>query len=205
MPAVHELCAQVPGVEVVLDQDTKRAHGIDHERAGDLVLIADAGRRHHLTLLLMFDLDHFKTINDAHGHAVGDAVLVEAARRMSANLRPSDLVARIGGEEFLVVMPDTSENTALLAAERLRSVISKTPFTVPGLPEGGRQVTASIGVALPRRTRAEPPEILLDRADRALYVAKNSGRNQVALAGGDCALLAADPVCPPPRAAAAGP
>lgn len=155
--------------------------------------------------LLLLDLDHFKTINDAHGHAVGDAVLVEAARRMSANLRPSDLVARIGGEEFLVVMPDTSENTALLAAERLRSVISKTPFTVPGLPEGGRQVTASIGVALPRRTRAEPPEILLDRADRALYVAKNSGRNQVALAGGDCALLAADPVGPPPRAAAAGP
>ncbi|MGR3377306.1 diguanylate cyclase [Salipiger abyssi] len=131
--------------------------------------------------LLLADLDRFKQINDSHGHATGDAVLTEVARRISENLRVADLVARIGGEEFLVAMPDTGREAALRTAERLRRVIECSTVTLPG--DGARiGTTVSIGVALARRGVTERPEALLDRADRALYKAKDAGRNRIALA-----------------------
>lgn len=127
--------------------------------------------------VLILDLDRFKAINDAHGHGAGDAVLVEVARRLRDNLRAVDLVARIGGEEFLVALPDTDATAARAAAERLRRVIGATPIA----REGGAPlpVTVSIGIALGAADNGSVAEIL-DAADAALYRAKHAGRNRVA-------------------------
>lgn len=137
--------------------------------------------------VMVLDIDHFKAINDTHGHAAGDRVLVEVARRLRDNLRAVDLVARIGGEEFLVAMPDTTAEQAQGAAERLRRMIEDTPFDTSGLPgrprrtEGRIGVTLSIGVALGHPDIRLPEEIdmIVGRADEALYDAKNAGRNTV--------------------------
>lgn len=145
------------------------------------------------------DLDHFKRINDSHGHAVGDAVLTECARRMQQNMRAVDLVARMGGEEFVIVLPNTTRADARKAARRLCARISERPFAVPGLAAPLR-VTVSVGLALSNtqpdlfdmglrspehRIPGEQtalmsldPERILHRADRALYVAKQDGRNR---------------------------
>lgn len=137
--------------------------------------------------VMMLDLDHFKAINDTHGHATGDCVLIEVARRLRDNMRAVDLVARIGGEEFLVAMPETSVEQARGAAERLRRIIEDTPFATARLPGGGLRVTMSIGVAIgpgaTGRTASATPgaliEDLYERADTALYSAKSAGRNNV--------------------------
>jgi len=129
--------------------------------------------------LLMLDLDRFKTINDTHGHNVGDEVLRETARRLAGNLRTVDMVARFGGEEFAIVMPDTSPEIALTAAERLRARIGDTPFTVSSDAAGEITVTTSIGLAV--ASRHPDATDLLKRADYALYAAKRAGRNTVHL------------------------
>jgi two-component system cell cycle response regulator len=150
-------------------------------------LAAAAGENGTPFAVMMADIDHFKTINDTHGHATGDRVLVEVARRLRDNLRAVDLVARIGGEEFLVAMPDTSVDQARNAAERLRRIIGDTPFEGA---RGSRQpilVTMSIGVAIgpgaPDRAATVSPGALIEdmyeRADIALYCAKSAGRNTV--------------------------
>jgi two-component system, cell cycle response regulator len=129
--------------------------------------------------VMVVDLDRFKSVNDRFGHAAGDAVLIEVARRLSDNLRISDLLARIGGEEFLVALPETSFADAEHVAERLCAVISDTPVQ---LPSGqGMRVTASIGVALGSGAlhRTEDVAVLIDRADQALMQSKHAGRNQV--------------------------
>lgn len=132
--------------------------------------------------LAMVDIDLFKPVNDTHGHGVGDLVLRAIAMRLSGNLRTSDLVARIGGEEFVVIFPDTDAATAMAIAERMRHSVAEHPIMVRAVPEG-IPVTASFGVAT-----AEPGEIgaaeLLARADAALYRAKHAGRNRVAGHGG---------------------
>jgi diguanylate cyclase (GGDEF)-like protein len=121
------------------------------------------------------DLDHFKAVNDRHGHPVGDAVLVEAARRFERIARSSDLVARIGGEEFLVLMPEADEQGARRAAERLLSELRRMPIELPGL---SLPCTASAGVTRMQPGDGTPQEVLL-RADRALYRAKSQGRDRV--------------------------
>jgi two-component system cell cycle response regulator len=125
--------------------------------------------------LLMFDIDRFKAVNDEHGHAVGDALLREFAARLSATVRPLDIICRYGGEEFLVIMPGTSGDLAALAAERLRKRIAAAPFPVS--PSLSLTVTASAGVAAVRP--ADTAEDVLQRADEALYRAKAAGRNRV--------------------------
>lgn len=136
----------------------------------------DTGKKFALMLL---DIDKFKRINDTHGHASGDRVLQEFAQRIQENLRGVDLVSRIGGEEFLIAMPDTSEEQARHASERLRKIIEQTPLACDAL-SGGLQVTVSIGVTL-----GDPGEkdvdALIDRADKALYASKSEGRNMVTL------------------------
>lgn len=137
---------------------------------------------------LLFDIDHFKVVNDTWGHGVGDEVLKEVAQRASRNLRNFDLVARLGGEEFVVIMPDTDGNQATAVAERLRRRIAEEPFAVSA-PVGKIDVTISIGVALADWTldaegRPESGDALLRRADTALYQAKRSGRNRVVMDGG---------------------
>ncbi len=130
--------------------------------------------------ICMTDIDRFKLINDTYGHDVGDVVLREFASRLRTAVRGADLACRYGGEEFVLVMPDTSAETAAAVAERLRMTIEQEPFR---LSDGGvpLQVTASIGIAslLPQGDAAER---LLKRADNALYEAKRAGRNRVVAA-----------------------
>ncbi len=127
--------------------------------------------------ILMMDLDEFKVVNDLYGHAAGDDVLVEFARRLQENIRGIDLVARIGGEEFFVAMPATEPEHAAFVAERLRAAIETTPFEVQG-QSAQINITVSIGVAASERWRDVPGEVLRN-ADVALYEAKNGGRNVV--------------------------
>jgi len=132
---------------------------------------------------LLFDIDHFKVVNDTYGHGVGDEVLREVAVRAGRNLRNFDLVARLGGEEFVVVMPDTDMHAAHSVAERLRRRIAEEPFKVSA-PIGQITVTISIGVAvsdgrLMEDGKPESGDSLLRRADTALYRAKRAGRNRV--------------------------
>ncbi len=138
----------------------------------------NAGR--DLAVMIM-DIDHFKCINDTYGHTVGDDVLIEVADRLRDNLRAIDLVARIGGEEFLVAMPRTSPHQAKIAANRLRHLVNCTPFKIRGADP--IQVSVSVGVAISGGCRMEKPELtrMCDRADAALYAAKSAGRNQVAM------------------------
>lgn len=136
---------------------------------------------------LLFDIDHFKVVNDTWGHGVGDEVLKEVAQRASRNLRNFDLVARLGGEEFVVIMPDTDGSQAMAVAERLRRRIAEEPFAVTA-PVGKIDVTISIGVAvadgsLDADGKPESGDALLRRADTALYQAKRSGRNRVVADG----------------------
>lgn len=128
--------------------------------------------------VLMIDLDHFKRINDSHGHEVGDIVLQQVASLLSSNCRAGDYVFRIGGEEFLMLLVDIPPNKAVKAAENIRALIEKEAFR---LPEGSiLNLTASIGVA--QYTGHPDPKKLLNRVDEALYKAKNHGRNQIILA-----------------------
>lgn len=145
---------------------------------------AETGRQY---AVMLADLDHFKRINDRFGHPVGDAVLIEAAQRLRNQLQPNDLIARVGGEEFMVVLPDTDQDRVITAAEKLCQEINSKPFVVSGCDQP-IQVTISIGVVIgppPCLGLGGPPEpttnALIIQADRALYSAKDAGRNQVTL------------------------
>ncbi|MGC2416075.1 MAG: PleD family two-component system response regulator [Stellaceae bacterium] len=129
------------------------------------------------TALMLFDVDHFKKVNDVHGHPAGDEVLHEIAGRAVRQVRSVDLVGRLGGEEFVVVMPDTSLGDAMLVAERLRLAMADEPFVL--YDKGDRLlVTVSVGVAMTGEG-SDTLETLLKRADDALYAAKRAGRNCV--------------------------
>jgi two-component system cell cycle response regulator len=127
--------------------------------------------------VMTIDIDHFKHCNDTYGHDVGDAVLREFAVRLASNVRPSDFACRMGGEEFVVIMPRTAGDIACLAAERLRRHICAAPFSIPGLGHA-LEITVSIGVACSSGAE-DSAEALLKRADEGLYEAKNAGRNRV--------------------------
>jgi diguanylate cyclase (GGDEF)-like protein len=135
--------------------------------------IARQNRERQPLSLLMVDLDRFKSVNDTYGHLAGDAVLSEAAARMSAVSRCYDGLGRYGGEEFMVVLPGCDLAAALAQAERLREAIAVLPFAIPNcdLP-----VTCSIGVAV---ADGGGPQTLIRHADEALYQAKAQGRNRV--------------------------
>ncbi len=126
---------------------------------------------------IMIDIDHFKEINDTYGHDVGDKVLQELAKRCKKCVREIDLIGRHGGEEFVILLPETDLDASLAVGERLRSVISHSPICIGETIE--LNVTASIGVA--RKDENTPNlEILITRADQAMYIAKHKGRNRVA-------------------------
>lgn len=127
--------------------------------------------------VLMMDIDHFKAVNDTHGHGVGDEILKEFAVRIQDKLRSFDLVSRFGGEEFVAILPDVSEQTAHIVAERLRRSISEVPFKC-SVPEGEITVTVSIGGTLIAPGAQDQVEVVLKRADDALYDAKENGRDQ---------------------------
>jgi two-component system cell cycle response regulator len=127
--------------------------------------------------VMIADVDFFKKINDLFGHDASDAVLREFAARLATNVRPNDLACRYGGEEFVVIMPETRIDLAMSAAERFRRTVAGNPFR---LPKGGESlnVTVSIGVAAFNGV-GDTADTLLKRADEALYRAKASGRNRV--------------------------
>jgi two-component system cell cycle response regulator len=126
---------------------------------------------------LIMDIDYFKAVNDTYGHDVGDEVLRDFASRIGANVRGIDLACRYGGEEFVVVMPDTDAGFAYTVAERLRQSIELTPFPISRAPHK-INVTASIGIAS-STGNGDDSDKLLHRADQALYRAKREGRNRV--------------------------
>jgi len=128
--------------------------------------------------LLMIDVDAFKAINDQHGHAAGDQVLVYVARACGAHKRGPDVVARIGGEEFAVLLPETALKEAQVVAERLRMLVAERPVRCG---DDKVAVTVSIGVATSTAGMADPTD-LMKRADAALYAAKRGGRNMVSVA-----------------------
>lgn len=137
--------------------------------------IKRAARYHQPLSVILFDLDHFKRVNDTYGHEAGDQVLIETARVVRGRLRLSDVLGRWGGEEFLIVAPQTNCVRAREVAERLRQALAHYPR------EGVGQITASFGVAEYRSP--ESLEAWLKRADAALYAAKQDGRNRVVTAG----------------------
>lgn len=147
---------------------------------------ARAAREGAPVAVVIADLDHFKRINDTLGHLGGDAVLLEAVRRMSSVLRPYDAIGRYGGEEFLIVLPGCDQPGAVAAAERMRRVIEDAEVATP---TGRTAITVSLGAAIGEGPRIDANE-LIKSADAALYRAKRAGRNRVELATSslDCVL-----------------
>ncbi len=135
-------------------------------------------QRHEAPLSLLFvDLDHFKHVNDTHGHLAGDAVLKGVAELLQDVCRVEDEVARWGGEEFVLLLRQTPEDAALQVAERLRVAVAEKTFTIDGRAV---RITTSVGVATRVGDAVTGPDELLQEADAYLYIAKESGRNRVA-------------------------
>ena len=146
-------------------------------------IIGRIAETHKPVAAILFDVDFFKHTNDNYGHQVGDEVLKELANRVSRNLRNFDMIARIGGEEFVIIMPDASVEAAAMVAERLRQTIAEKPFKVSH-KKGRVSITISLGVAA-TEDAAEQADSLIKRADDCLYDAKKRGRNRVVAEGLD--------------------
>ncbi len=158
--------------------------GLPNRRTFDAYLANQmAGRRRGSRVgslgLILFDLDHFKSVNDTHGHQVGDDVLREVGNRIRSATRTSELSARVGGEEFAIVLPETSPPEIELAAERFRDLIASDPIETSA---GPLAVTASFGVAVARNHDVGADERLYQLADGALYQSKANGRNRSTMA-----------------------
>jgi diguanylate cyclase (GGDEF)-like protein len=133
-------------------------------------------RNNLATGIILADLDHFKKVNDFYGHPVGDAVLIETARRLRNNLRASDAAGRYGGEEFIAILPDVDLDLATKIAERIRLSMAEEPFITP---KGNIQVTISLGVGIIPPDKDIKLSSVIAQVDRALYQAKEDGRNCV--------------------------
>jgi len=183
-PARLDICRDITAetqLSRVLAEKASQDHltGLLNRRGGEEALAREASRsarRHTPVSLVMVDIDHFKRVNDEHGHAAGDRVLRATAQLVKKQLRPYDHVIRWGGEEILVVLPDTSGFQGVMIAERLRTAIAANRI------DGGPSVTVSLGVAELIHDGGTP-EVALAAADAALYRAKASGRNCVKRAG----------------------
>jgi two-component system cell cycle response regulator len=141
-------------------------------------LLDEAKRSGRPLSVLVADIDHFKRVNDTHGHDGGDTVLREFALRFRRNTRAMDLTCRLGGEEFVIVMPDTDINRAFQVGERLRAYVAAEAFQLA--PEKRIRVTTSVGISA-LTGPGDTAETLFKRADEALYAAKRDGRNRVVL------------------------
>ncbi|WP_445679513.1 sensor domain-containing diguanylate cyclase [Radicibacter daui] len=168
--------------ELALLASTDDLTGVANRREFMKRLAAEVGRYERYgsrMAVLVLDIDHFKQINDALGHRAGDEVLKDVARATAGQLRTGDLLGRIGGEEFAVMLVEADIGGALRVAERIRSAVAALPPIVLAADLPPRQITVSIGVAAARE-RSEGPDLLLARADSSLYEAKHAGRNRVA-------------------------
>jgi two-component system cell cycle response regulator len=140
-------------------------------------LVNYAAHRGKAISLLVIDIDFFKAVNDTHGHDVGDQVLKEFSRRIRKNIRGIDMACRLGGEEFVLVMPETDMAEAYIIGERLRLAVSGQDFAIAGIGDN-LSITVSIGIAA-LEGADDSADALLKRADKALYRAKRDGRNRV--------------------------
>jgi len=157
------------------------------ERGQQEWLVSSRTRRPLSTMVI--DVDMFKTYNDSYGHDVGDAVLKQVANAVKGALRAQDIVARTGGDEFLVICPDTGLDAALACAERVRFAVESAPLLL-----GGQSISMSVSIGVATRdTVMSEPEALIKRADQALYLAKNKGRNRIMTAQS----LRPGPIVPP--------
>jgi diguanylate cyclase (GGDEF)-like protein len=136
-----------------------------------------AERKQQKFALLMIDIDHFKVLNDTHGHHVGDQLLRDVTSILMKDMREVDTVARYGGEEFVIILPETTETAAVFVAQRLRRAVDQAKFFA-GSPHSVQHLTISIGVAV-YDTDAQFKRDLIEFADAALYAAKHAGRNRV--------------------------
>lgn len=169
--------------QVKIQADRDGLTKIGNRRSFEERLADEAARhgRYDLPLsLILVDLDHFKAVNDTHGHPAGDAVLRDMAALLGEGLRSSDYPARYGGEEFAVILPHTGREQAAFLAERLRQRVAERVFRV-GMSKPGLNITVSVGVASLAPGGTSEDLVLL--ADQALYLAKHNGRNSVVLAG----------------------
>ncbi|HYN96658.1 MAG TPA: diguanylate cyclase, partial [Pilimelia sp.] len=137
--------------------------------------VAASHRYERPMAVVMIDIDHFKRVNDTHGHLAGDDVIREVAHRLASTLRDSDVICRYGGEEFAVLLPETAQEDACVAAARLHQVVGATPVATR---VGPLPVTVSVGLAAP--AGGDDVNSLIQHADEALYKAKRAGRNQIA-------------------------
>jgi two-component system, cell cycle response regulator len=138
-----------------------------------------ARRAHRGLGLVLLDIDHFKRVNDTYGHAAGDRVLCEFAERMTSQLRDGDIAGRWGGEEFLVILPDTDPGGALQVANRIRASVAETPFDTSAVDGQAIRVTVSGGCVVGPVATSDD---LVSAADGGLYAAKDSGRNRIVAA-----------------------
>ncbi|MCM1002204.1 PleD family two-component system response regulator [Wolbachia pipientis] len=141
-------------------------------------IVKDSVEKDRRLSLMILDIDYFKVVNDDFGHSAGDELLKQMQKRISENIRVTDLLARFGGEEFVVVMPDTNISDAYTVAERIREIIATEPFVLSG-ENTTHSVTVSIGIAEMQKPDLDNIKKFIVRADRYLYKAKNSGRNRV--------------------------
>jgi diguanylate cyclase (GGDEF)-like protein len=135
-----------------------------------------ANRYNNKLAVIMVDIDHFKSINDAHGHDVGDLVLVSVAENIRNTMRRYDIPCRYGGEEFVILLPETALTDAEIIGQRLREIIESTVIETC---KGKIAVTVSVGIAATSEGDLDKVNVWIKRADQALYKAKQSGRNQV--------------------------
>ncbi|HXQ34277.1 MAG TPA: diguanylate cyclase, partial [Anaerolineales bacterium] len=159
---------------------TDQLTGLHNRRSLFELSRVEFSRAHRLNrpiCCMMLDLDHFKQINDHYGHQAGDHVLQEFAKRCKNSVREMDLIGRYGGEELMIILPETSLITALQIAERVCESVAEIPIKVP---DGEISATVSVGVAAKDENTAQL-ETLIARADQAMYIAKHKGRNRVAL------------------------
>ena len=160
--------------------------GLANRRAFELALgreVDRVARSGESALLLALDIDHFKRVNDSHGHAAGDQVIRAVASALVDSVRPMDLVARVGGEEFAIILPNCASTFGETVAERIRRRVERMPVAMGVSGVGGQQlsVTVSVGGAFAPQWVRSTPTLWQERADQQLYLAKAQGRNLVRL------------------------
>jgi two-component system cell cycle response regulator len=164
-------------VELAITDPLTGLHNRRYMESHLRTLVEEAIRTGRPLSILVTDIDHFKSVNDTHGHDGGDIVLKEFAARLKRNTRGIDLACRLGGEEFLIIMPETDMAKAYQVGERTRAMVASEPFLLR--PDLKIRVTASVGLAT-LESLDDTPETIFKRADNALYAAKRRGRNRVA-------------------------